>query len=148
MERSELCEPRYLRNVNSRRNGTYEEDNIVYTYTYTPLISLRVPTGSPSIFVTFFFYFSPSSSFPLLARRIGQEWSRMKYQLYFPSDSILKALSRDCCDTSHHGMLMKLCFLFGFHVDDHPPLGFFGFIMSVYRYLFLQLFIRDFSAIY
>lgn len=90
LKRSELCKPRYLRNVNSCRNGTCKEDNIVYTYIYAPLILLRVPTGSPSIFMTFFFYFSPPSFFPLLARRIGQERSRIKYQLYFPSDSILK----------------------------------------------------------
>jgi len=40
LKRSNLCKLRYLRNVNSRRNGTCKEDNIVYTYMYTPLILL------------------------------------------------------------------------------------------------------------
>lgn len=34
LKRSELRKPRYLRNVNTRRNGTCKEDNIVYIYIY------------------------------------------------------------------------------------------------------------------
>lgn len=71
LKRSELCKPRYLRNVNSRRNGTCKEDNITYTYIYTPLILFRVPTGLPSIFVTFLLLSTIILSFTRASHRSG-----------------------------------------------------------------------------
>lgn len=80
----ELCEPRYLRNANSFRNGTCKEDSIS-----TPLIMFRVSTAQPRIYMTFFLllFIVPLFFFTHAMYRSGMI---SNYQLYILLDFILK----------------------------------------------------------
>lgn len=143
MKRSELCELRYLRNVNSRRNGTCKEDNIVYTHICTlPWSYSRVPTSSSSIFVTFFFYFSLPSSFPFTRASHRSGMVPHKIPITFSIGFNIESVIRNCCNTNDHGTLIKLCFLFGWVPCARLAWKYFirfGFIISTYRYLFLEI---------